>query len=151
MQKSKLAALLSLCLVFLSGALVGVVAYRLYTVKAVATGAAVIPAQRPPNPEEIRKRLISEMRDRVKLDDQQVQQLNRIYDETRQSFDELHKKANAETRALWDKQTEEIKAMLQPGQLALYDKLRAERDAERRKRREQQQQKGGGPPPPPRQ
>lgn len=136
MAKSKLSALVSLVFVFLSGVLVGVVAHRLYTVRTVAGSAAVNPPSR--NPEEIRKRQIAEMRNRVKLDETQVVELNKIYDETRTDFDALHKKANAETRVLWDKQVEKIKAILRPDQIPLYDQLRAERDAERRRRHQNQ-------------
>jgi hypothetical protein len=138
---------MTILVVFLSGVLVGVVGHRLYTVKTV-TG---VSASRPPrpSPEEIRKHLISEMRERVKLDEQQVAKLNGIYDETRREFDELHKKANAETRSLWDNQTEKIKAILRPDQLPLYEQLRRQREEERRRRRAQGEPPPGPPPPGP--
>jgi hypothetical protein len=157
MPKSKLSAVLSLVLVFLSGALVGVVGYRLYMVKSVSSsGVPVAQNRRPADPEEVRKHLISEMRDRVRLDAAQVEKLNVIYDETRQAFDALHKKANSETRALWENQTERIKAILRPEQVALYEQLRAERETERKRRHEHDGGRGpggrgpggpGGPPP----
>ena len=150
MPKSKLSAVISLVLVFLSGALVGIVGHRLYMVKTVSSsGAPVAQQRRPPDPEEVRKRLIAEMRDRVKLDGEQVQKLNVIYDETRQQFDELHKKANAETRSLWEHQTERIKAILRPDQLPLYEQLRSEREAERKRRHDREAGRGPGGPPPP--
>jgi hypothetical protein len=142
MPKGKLSALLSLVFVFVSGMLVGVVGHRLYTVKTVTSSTSARPPR--PDPEEIRRRLVAEMRDKVKLDPQQVIQLNGIYDETRQSFDELHKRANAETHKLWDTQTEHIKAVLRPDQIPLYDQLRAQHEQERKRHREQNQ-----PPPPP--
>jgi hypothetical protein len=154
MQKSKLAAVLSLVLVFLSGGLVGVVGYRLYMVKSVSSsGLPAAQTRRPPDPEEVRKHLIAEMRDRVKLDDAQTQKLNVIYDETRQAFDALHKKANSETRALWENQTERIKAMLRPDQIPLYEQLRTERETERKRHHDREGGRGpggrgpGGPPP----
>jgi hypothetical protein len=137
MPKSKISALLQLLVVFGSGILVGVVGHRLYTVSSVT---AVRPSR--PDPEEVRKRLVQEMRSRVKLDQQQVTDLNRIYDETRQEFDRLHKTWNGESRALWDKQNDRIKAILRPDQVPLYDQLRAEREQERKRRHQ-------GPPPPP--
>lgn len=142
MPKGKLSALLSLVFVFVSGVLVGAVGHRLYTVKTVTGSTPARPAR--PDPEEIRRRLVAEMRDKVKLDPQQVAQLNRIYDETRQNFDELHKRANAETHKLWDTQTERIRAILRPDQVPLYEQLRAQHEQERKRHRDQNQNQ---PPP----
>jgi hypothetical protein len=136
MPKTKLSALVSLLLVFASGILVGAVAYRLYMVRTVA----MAPPTPRPSPEEVRKRIVSEMRDRVKLDDQQVARLNQIYDRTRQDFDALHKKGSQESRALWDRQKEEIQAILRPDQIPLYEQYQKERDEQRR--RHQQAGKG---------
>ena len=147
MQKSKLSALISLAIVFLSGVLVGGVANRLYMVRTVASSTQPNAPPRRPDPEDVRKHLIAEMKDRVKLDDQQLAELNKIYDQTRDDFDKLHKKANAETRAVWDTQTAKIKAILRPDQVVLFDQLRAEREAERK--RHNRNQGGGGPPPRP--
>src|ERR1051325_8117678 len=98
MSKSKLSAFLSLLLVFLSGTLVGAVAHRLYTVGTVFGGTGVNrhgPGRRP-DPEEVRKRIVEETREKVKLDDQQVAKLNQLYDEERTAFDQLHKKRTRE-------------------------------------------------------
>jgi hypothetical protein len=148
MPKSKLSALLSLLLVFASGVLVGVVGYRLYTVNTVASRNAVRPR---PDPEEVRKRIVAEMRSRLKLDDQQVGELNKIYDQTRQDFDELHQKLNSESHALWEKQTESITAILRPDQRPLFNQFRAEREQERKRRHAQGEGPGRGmrPGPPP--
>ncbi len=140
MPKTKLSALLSLLLVFASGILVGAVAYRLYMVRTVAMAP---PAPRP-SPEEVRKRIVAEMRVRVKLDDQQVQQLNLIYDRTRQEFDGLHMKGSQESRAIWDRQKEQIQAMLRPEQVPLYEQYQKERDEMHRRH---QPPPGKGPPP----
>ena len=71
------------------------------------------------------------MKLKVKLDDQQIAQLDQIYDETREQFDQLFKKRNADGRAIWDAQTEKIRAILRPDQLPLYEEHRAQREAER--------------------
>jgi len=144
MLKSRSSALVSLALVFLSGSLIGALSYRLYSLST-----AVQPASRtgnlPPreDPETIRKRIVSDMQQRLLLDEKQVVQLNGIYDETRRQFDELHKKANSETRALWDDQTNRIRAILRPDQLAKYEELRKQREEERKKRKRMDQ---NGPP-----
>jgi hypothetical protein len=138
MTKSRLSAFLYLLLVFLSGALVGAFAHRLYMVNTALTagGGAAGPA-RQENPEEVRKRVVQEMKDRVKLDDRQVIELNRIFDQTRDRFDQLHQKMNEEGHKLRDNQVEEVKAILRPDQVSLYDQLRAEHDAARKRRHQQ--------------
>jgi hypothetical protein len=137
MPKSRLSAFLSLLLVFLSGSLVGVFSYRLYSVNTVQSND---PRKRP-DPEEMRKRQVAEMRDRVKIDDRQVIQYNKIMDEMRDQFDQLHKKANAETQALRERQAEKVNAMLREDQRALYAQVRAEHAERERKRRQQQAEK----------
>lgn len=137
MVKSRSSAILSVVLVFASGALVGAVANRLYMVNSVSSNGAnpaPHPPDRPPNPEEMRKHLVEEMRTEVKLDDQQVVELQKIYDHTKDHFDEIHKRLNAESRAVRDKQTEEIRAMLRPDQVPLFDQLHARREAEHKAR-----------------
>jgi hypothetical protein len=136
MPKSRLSAFLSLLLVFLSGSLVGVFAYRLYSVNTVQSGLNGPGPNRRTDPEEFRRRQVSEMRDRVKIDDQQVIQYNKIMDEMRDQFDQLHKKANAETQALRERQAEKVNAMLREDQRPLFAQLRAEHAERERKRRQ---------------
>ncbi len=136
MPKTRLSAFLSLLLVFLSGALVGGFASRLMTVNSVISGPPA--ATKRPDPEEVRKRLVTEMKNRVKLDDQQVTQLQQIFDQTRESFGKFNEKHNAEARALRDSQTERIKAMLRADQVPLYDQLRTEHEQERKRRHTEQ-------------
>jgi hypothetical protein len=143
MPKNKLSAMASLLLVFASGILVGVVGHRLYMVNTVAT--APRPQARP-DPEEIRKKIVAEMHDRVKLDDQQTVQLNQIFDATKQRFDELHKKGNQESRAIRDEQRAAVKAILRPDQIPLYEAYQKERDEQHKRDLEKRQQEGKGPP-----
>jgi hypothetical protein len=148
MGKSRLSAVVSVALVFLSGVLVGAVGNRLYMVNTVVSGGNAQPPHPPErSPEERRKHLIDEMRREVKLDDQQVVQLEKIYDQTREQFAELNKRWNNESRAAWDKQTEEIKALLRPEQVVLFDQLRARHDAERKARHKGEPKGGPGPRP----
>ena len=134
MPKTKFSAVLSLVLVFLSGILVGAVSYRLYAVNTVNT--ANTPGNRGqgrPDPEEIRKRRVREMRERVKLDDTQTAKLNEIYDHTRQEFQSLKKKGDEEGHQIWDKQRELVRAMLRPDQLPLYEQYQKDMDEQRKK------------------
>jgi hypothetical protein len=136
MPKNRLSAMASLLLVFCSGILVGVVGHRLL----VNTVVTARPAR--PDPEEVRKHIVAEMRDRVKLDDQQTSQLNQIFDATKQQFDELHKKGNQESRAIRDKQRAEIKAILRADQIPLYEAYQKERDDQHKREMERRQQEG---------
>jgi hypothetical protein len=132
MLKSKFSALLSLLLVFLSGVLVGGFAYRLYNVSVVAAPGF----GKRPDPEEVRKHIVADMRDRLKLDAQQVNQLQQILDQTREKFDQLHDKMNAEGQAIRSSQAEKIKAILRADQLPLYDQWRAERERDRKQHKQ---------------
>jgi len=140
MPKSKLSAFLYLLMVFLSGALVGAFSYRLYMVQSVQSSRGATAPARKADPEEIRRTIVADMRDKIKLDNAQVEQLNKIFDRTREEFDEHHRKWNEEGAKIRDNQVAAIKAILRPDQIALYDKYRAERDAMRKQHR-----KGGGP------
>jgi hypothetical protein len=135
MLKSKSSALLSLILVFLSGTLVGAVSHRLYMVRTVESG--VTPPGRQGgkmDPEEVRKRRVTEMREKVKLDDAQILKLNEIYDATFQQFQSLKKRGDGEARGIWEKQREAVRAILRPEQLPLYEQHLKEQDEMRKKR-----------------
>ena len=106
-------------LVFLSGVVVGVFGDRLYTVKTVVSAR---------NPDEWRKRLVVEMQSRLKLRPDQLSRLNTILDETRSRVHEVHEKSRPEMEAIRQRQTEQIRTILDEGQRAEYEKMRAERD-----------------------
>ena len=147
MPKSRLSAFAYLFLVFAGGIAVGALGYRLYTVQAVLS---VSPGGSrkagPPDPEEARRRQVAEMKDRVKLDARQLALYNQILDKTREDFHSLHDRMNAEGRAIHDRQVAEVKAMLRPDQLPIYEQMLAEHEAARKRR--QQQEHGALPPPP---
>lgn len=159
MTKSKLTALLSLVLVFVSGGVCGAFAYRLYSATPVMTTGGT-PAGQPgrPNPAEFRKRYTEDLTKAVKLDPEQVKRLNEILDQTRNEFDKLNEKMKPERDALNEKrdalnekfrpereaihnhQVEQINAMLRGDQLPVYAAWRTERDRQR-KLRDQQHKK----------
>jgi len=136
MANTKLSAFLSLLLVFFSGGVVGVFAYRAYDRSLSVTARS---PEKKQDPEEVRKQLIDEMTREAKLDGRQVAQLGQIYDKIRERFNEFNKQRNLEARAIWDDQTAQIKAILRPDQVVLYESLRARKEAERKARRK------GGP------
>src|ERR1043165_3130442 len=100
MNRSKLSALLSLVLVFLSGGVLGAVAYRLYSASPVIPGA---PSNTPPprkSPEDFRRDYVANLTKDVKLDADQVQRLNAILDQTGDEFKKLNEKNKPERDAL---------------------------------------------------
>ena len=132
-SRSSLSAVVYLVLVFLSGALVGAFAYRLYMVGSVSSSPLA------KSPEEYRKRAIEEMTTRLHLSPEQVSSIQHVYDETRQRFRDLHEKQRPEYRVIENDQYQRILAVLSEPQRVEYQKMREERD-----RRRQQGPKGKG-------
>jgi Spy/CpxP family protein refolding chaperone len=134
-RRSNLTTAVYLLLVFLSGALVGVFAYRLYMVNTVMSEA------RPPrNPDEYRRLYVEEMTARLKLSPDQVGQLQEIMDGTRQRFREVHERYRPEMTAIEGEQYHSIRSMLDDTQRAEYEAMRAERERRRK------ESGGKGPP-----
>jgi hypothetical protein len=131
MTKSRLSAAVYLSLVFLSGALVGGLSYRLWAVHSVS---AITGSPRP-SPEEARRRYLDSIRAKVNLDDQQIEQVNRILDETRAQFEQVRGKMHAEGQAIQNRQVEEISAILRDDQKPLYAAFREERERLRQQQR----------------
>ena len=132
MLKSRFSALLSLFLVLLSGVLVGGFAYRLYNVSV----AAAPNSGRKLDPEEARKHIVADMRNRLKLDSHQVDQLQQIFDDTRDQFRQIHDKMNAEGQAIHNGQIEKVKAILRADQVPVYEQWEAERERERKQHKQ---------------
>lgn len=142
----------------------GAVGYRLYAVRTVVgTGTVTPPAPPRKSPEEVRKAILSSLKDKVKLNDQQVAEIDKIYQDQHDSFDPIHTKYQAELdqihaqyKAAADQLHVEavakIKSLLRPDQVPLYDQWQADRAAAAadRKRKQQEQQKRDGRPPGPR-
>jgi len=158
MNRSKLSALLSLVLVFLSGGVLGAVAYRLYSASPVIPGA---PSNTPPprkSPEDFRRDYVANLTKDVKLDADQVQRLNAILDQTGDEFKKLNEKnkperdaLNAQRQAFEDKwrpereaihnhQVDQINSILREDQKPLYAAFRAVRDRLRKLRDQHKKQ-----------
>jgi uncharacterized membrane-anchored protein YhcB (DUF1043 family) len=159
MPKSKVSAFLSVLLVFASGAAMGVVGYRLYVVKSVASSVGQPPPKKKMSlsPEDFRKRIVAHLKEAVKLSDQQVEQVQKIYDWQGEQFTPIQKQYQAKIDPImseFDQQRDQLhlaavakmKAILTPEQQPLYDKWLADRAADHKKhQQEQQQQHGQGP------
>jgi hypothetical protein len=129
MRRSNLATLLYLAVVFVSGAVVGGFAVRLYLANTVI---AVGQPPRPPrNHAELRSLYIQEMQTRLHLNSDQVTQLQQISEATGQRIHDTRK-------AIDDEHVQKVKAILDDGQRAEYAKMRAERE---KKHQEQEAKK----------
>ena len=126
MKRSHLSIALYLLVVFVSGALVGALGHRLYTVRSVEA------ENRPrKSPAEYRKGYLKDMTARLSLDDAQAQKLDTILDETRDRFRAFNDKHKAEMSEIHEAQVREIRAMLRPEQQAAYEAYRQERERKR--------------------
>ena len=116
--------------VFLSGVVVGGFGHRLYTAKSVS---ATAPSR--PDPEEYRRRYITELKARLDLNDEQLRQVNGILDQTRERFKQLREKHRPEMKAIHDGQVSQINSILTEPQRVEYEKFRAEREKQRNRDR----------------
>lgn len=123
-KRSNLSATLYLLMVFISGMVVGALAHRLYTMNSVS-------ASTVRTPEEWRSKYVGDMTRRLGLNTTQVGALQKILDETRQRYRELHDRSRPEMKAIQDEQTEKIRAILDGQQQVEYEKMRVEREHER--------------------
>jgi uncharacterized membrane protein len=137
-MKRSFAIPLYVLMVFLSGALVGAVGYRLYSAKTVS--ATVAPK---PKPEEWRKHVVEDMRTRLKLTDEQVSKLQAAFDATKQSFAEYDQRSKAERKSIIEAQHQTIRSFLSDEQRAGYDRFLQERQQKRRAEAQKKQQHGG--------
>lgn len=134
MKPSSLSAALYVALVFASGVVVGAFGHRLLFVNSVNS------SNRPPNPEEWRRKYNEEIRTRLSLSPEQFTKLQAILDETRQRFRDLRERSKPQMKAIQDEQVQKINAILDERQRAEYTKFREERE----RRREMDRRDRGG-------
>ena len=132
MTRTSFTTSIYLLLVFLSGGVVGVLGHS-YATRSVSANTA------PRNPEQYKRKYIEEMRTRLKLKDDQVNQLSGILDETRRRFHEQHERAKPELDQIQNDQVSKVRALLNDEQRSEYEKMRIEREkrhAQDRRRKE---------------
>ncbi len=137
MTRSNLKIGVSMLAVFLSGIAVGGVGYRLYTVKSVTANAPAAPK----NPEEFRRKYVSELDAKLKLQPEQAAKLNIILDQTRTRFHAERDHSKAEMKRIHDGQVEQVRMILTESQKLEYQKFQEERD---RQRKEMEKRKASG-------
>lgn len=132
MKPGRFKVAIYLLLVFVSGVAVGAFSLHLYNANSVSARTS-----RPRNPEEYRKKYLGEMQTRLGLNAEQAAKLDSILDRTRNKFDELRERSKPEMDAIQKDQTNQINEILSETQRAEYEKLRKEREENRRKSRSQ--------------
>ena len=141
MKRTTRSTALYVALVFLSGAVVGGFAHRLYTLNTVMAGPTSA------KPDEFRRKYLDELRSRLGLSEDQLTRINSILDSTKTRYDEVRAKwdkeakvkAKPELKAIHEDQIQKVKGILSETQQAEYDKFRAERE----KRRQQNAKPSG--------
>jgi hypothetical protein len=113
---------LYLFLVFVSGAVVGALGYRVYSPPSARSNARI-------SPEEWRRRFLDEMQTRVNLTPDQIQKVNAIMDETKTRFHQDRERHHHVVEQIRDEQRAKMRALLTPDQLPKYEQFRADRDA----------------------
>jgi hypothetical protein len=129
MKRTTLSTGLYILLVFLSGAVVGAFAHRLYVVNTVVSA----------KPDEVRRKHLEELRTRLSLNDEQVAQYNAILDSTKARYHEVKQRwddqakqaAKPELKAISEDQIQKVKSILSEPQRAEYEKYLAERQKRR--------------------
>ena len=125
MRRSQLSIVLSMLAVFTSGTLVGAFAHRLYTVKTVDAAPRRSPA-------EYRQKYLSDMKNRLSLDDAQTARLSEALDRTRQRFHAFNEKHKDEISGIHAEQVREINSLLSPDQRQKYEQYLSERERKRK-------------------
>jgi hypothetical protein len=112
---------------FVSGMAVGILSHRYYVQDVVAAKA---PQRR--GPDFYRQAYMAEMRNRLKLNDDQATSLEVILDDMRNKFRALRDEHRPRMDELQKEQTARIRAMLTAEQQAEYDRMRVEREEKRK-------------------
>jgi Spy/CpxP family protein refolding chaperone len=118
MKRNHLAAVVLAILLFGSGVAVGALGRRYYDVRVVNAK----------SPDSFRQRYLAEMRTRLKLTPEQVQQLEVIMADTKAQFKALRDASRPQMTEIKQRHTEKVKAILTPAQVPVYEQLVAEHE-----------------------
>jgi len=123
MKSWKLPIVLNLFLVFLSGAVVGALGYRIYNPPTARSNTRLRRGT-----EEYRRQYLQEMQTRLNLNTDQMEKLKAILDRTDERFNDARSQHNQMIRELRDDHMASVREILTAEQLPKYDKLREERE-----------------------
>jgi hypothetical protein len=116
-------------LTFAAGAVAGVSATYYYLHQPVTAAST-----RENNSQALRSAYMLEMRERLHLSPEQEKRVTDVLDQTRELFRQVSDKHRPEFRAIQERQSEMIRAVLDPTQQAEYEKLRTERQERARQK-----------------
>jgi len=132
MTRKSLPIALYLLVVFVSGSVVGALAYRTYNPPTARTVNA------PPSPSEFRQRYLDESKARLNLTPDQVTRLTAILDDTDARFHQARERENEEIRQIREEHFARVRMILTPEQRPKYEQLRQERLARGKQQQAQQ-------------
>jgi hypothetical protein len=121
MKRWNLPIALYLFLVFVSGAVVGALGYRIYKPPSASSNARM-------SPEEFRRQYLLEIKTRVNLTDDQLQKVNAILDETRSRFHDARDRHNQIVKQIGEEQRAKMRTILAPEQLPKAEQFWQDRD-----------------------
>ena len=124
MKRSNVSIIVYLCLVFLSGMLVGSIGFKLYNARSVSASLKTNPC----TPEAARSRYLNDMQTRLQLRPEQIDKLTVILEDTHQRFRALREKYKPEVKVIQEEQAASIRTFLDEPQKAEYEKMRLERE-----------------------
>jgi hypothetical protein len=122
MKRWNLPIAVYLFLVFVSGAVVGALGYRVYSPPAARSAPRV-------SPEEWRRQYLNELQTRVNLTADQMQKVNAILDDTDARFNQAHDQHHQAVEQIREDHRAKLRAIMTPEQLPKYEQFRAEKEA----------------------
>ena len=121
-MKRSLPIALYLFLVFVSGAVVGALGYRMYSPPPARS-------EHHLGPKEMRKQYLDELTARVNLTPDQVLKVNAILDDTDARFNQARGQHHQAVEQIKEDHRNKLRALMTPEQLVKYEQFRSERDA----------------------
>ncbi|HEY1212282.1 MAG TPA: hypothetical protein VGE93_01495 [Bryobacteraceae bacterium] len=131
MKRNQWAATSLAVLLFCLGATVGALAERYYHATVVDAKTA----------EDWREIYVREMKSKLKLNDGQVRQLEAILDQTKARYKAVRDSYRPAMLKVKEEQINEVKSILSPEQVPVYEKLVAEREQRHREQEARDQKK----------
>ncbi len=118
MKRNRWLALLFAIVLFGCGAVCGALAHRYLSANVVSAKSA----------EDFRQHYLSEMKSKLKLDQNQLNQLEVILDETKAKYKAVRDQSRPEMMKIKQEQISRVKSILTPEQVVTYERLIAERE-----------------------
>jgi hypothetical protein len=118
MKRNRWLALVFAIVLFGCGAVCGALAHRYFSGAVVSAKSA----------EDFRQNYLSEMKLKLKLNQNQLNQLEVILDDTKAKYKAVRDRSRPEMMKIKQEQISRVKSILTPGQVTTYERLIAERE-----------------------